>query len=116
MIQLYLRYKTADQLWFSFFHEACHILRHSRKRTYVEDISDRSPEEQEANAFAADTLVPQRAWDEFVTVPRPTKASVGDFATRQGIHPGIVVGRLQHEGIVPFNHMNDLKAKLEWVA
>ena len=114
VIQLYLRYKTADQLWFSFFHEACHILRHSRKRTYVEDISDRSPEEQEANAFAAERLVPQHAWDEFVAAGRPAKASVCAFAAAQGVHPGIVVGRLQHEGIVPFSHMNDLKAKLEW--
>jgi len=116
VIQLCLRYKTADQLWFSFFHEACHILRHSRKRTYVEDISDRSIEELEANTFAAETLVPQRAWDEFVAAGRPTKTSVSDFATQQGIHPGIVVGRLQHEKLVRFDHMNDLKAKLGWVA
>jgi addiction module HigA family antidote len=115
IIQLCLRYKTADQLWFSFFHEACHILRHSRKRTYVADTQDRSAEELEANAFAAETLIPKRAWDEFISAGRPTKASVRAFAAEQGIHPGFVVGRLQHERLLPFSYMNDLKMKLEWV-
>jgi HTH-type transcriptional regulator/antitoxin HigA len=115
LIQLCLRYKTADQLWFSFFHEACHVLRHSRKRTYVEDISDRSVEESEANAFAADALIPPSTWGEFISRGRPTKASVRAFAAEQGVADGIVVGRLQHERIVPFNAMNDLKVKVDWV-
>lgn len=116
VIQLCLRRKTADQLWFSFFHEACHVLRHSRKRTYVEDMSDRSVEEVEANAFASDTLISKDAWGRFLAHGRPTKASAQAFATEQGIHVGIVVGRLQHERVVPYSHMNDLKTKLAWVS
>lgn len=114
LIQLCLRYKTADQLWFSFLHEACHILKHSKKRTYIEDITDRSVEEAQANAFAADTLVAPSAWRGFVAAGRPSTATVLAFAAEQGIAPGIVVGRLQHEGIVPFNRMNDLKVKIDW--
>jgi HTH-type transcriptional regulator/antitoxin HigA len=49
-------------LWFSFFHESCHVLRHSRKRTYVEDIADTSVEETEANAFAAGILISPNDW------------------------------------------------------
>jgi HTH-type transcriptional regulator/antitoxin HigA len=115
VIQLCLRYKTADQLWFSFFHEACHVLRHNRKRTYVEDMSDRSVEEVEANEFAAETLIPASAWSEFVSRGTPSKAAVRSFAVEHGVDPGIVVGRLQHEGVVPFSYMNDLKTKLAWV-
>ena len=32
----------------------------------------------------------------------------------RGIAPGIVVGRLQHEGQLPWNHLNHLKLRLEW--
>jgi HTH-type transcriptional regulator / antitoxin HigA len=114
LIQLCLRYKTTDQFWFSFFHEACHVLKHSRKRTYIEDIADRSVEEGEANAFAADTLIPPTAWQAFLGGGRPTKASVRAFAAEQGIAPGIVVGRLQHEQVIPFEQMNELKTKVHW--
>jgi HTH-type transcriptional regulator/antitoxin HigA len=116
LMQFCLRYKTADQLWFSFFHEACHILKHSRKRTYIEDIADRSVEESEANCFAADTLVPPAAWRGFLAPGRPTAAAVRAFAAEQGIAPGIVVGRLQHEHVIPFNRMNDLKMRIDWTA
>lgn len=114
LIQLCLRYKTADQLWFSFFHEACHILRHSKKRTYVAYLNEESHEELEANAFAADIMIQPSAWADFTSHGKPSKARVLEFATTQGIAPGVVVGRLQHERIVPFAQMNDLKVPLDW--
>jgi HTH-type transcriptional regulator/antitoxin HigA len=42
-----------------------------------------------------------------------SKAAVRGFAARLGIHPGIVVGRLQHEGLVAPSWMNDLKQGLQ---
>lgn len=114
LIQLCLRHKTADQLWFSFFHEACHILRHSKKRTHVAYLNEQSYEELEANAFAADAMIKPAAWADFTSRGRPSKAQVMDFAAAQGIAPGVVVGRLQHEGLIPFKHMNDLKVPLTW--
>jgi HTH-type transcriptional regulator/antitoxin HigA len=116
LIQLCLRYKTADQLWFSFFHEAGHVLMHNRKRTYIADLADRSVEETQANAFAADTLIPPDAWRDFLASGRPSKPSVLRFAAEQRIAPGIIVGRLQHEGALPFSQMNDLKVKVDWAA
>ena len=62
-----LRHKTADQLWFSFFHEACHILLHSKKRTYVAYLNEQSHEELEANAFAADIMIQPSAWAGFTS-------------------------------------------------
>jgi HTH-type transcriptional regulator/antitoxin HigA len=114
LIQLCLRYRTADQLWFSFFHEACHVLRHNRKRTYIADLADRSVEEIEANTFAADALISPGAWRDFLSAGRPTTARVLAFAAEQGVAPGIVVGRLQHEKVIPFNRMNELKVKVDW--
>jgi HTH-type transcriptional regulator / antitoxin HigA len=42
-----------------------------------------------------------------------TKQAVVDFAASINIHPGIVVGRLQHEEIIPIYWMNDLKISFQ---
>ncbi len=36
LIQLSLRHMSDDHLWFSFFHEAAHLLLHSKKNIFVE--------------------------------------------------------------------------------
>src|SRR5205085_11272268 len=55
LVQLSLRYKTDDQLWFTFFHEAGHILRHGKRQVFLEmDQKDREEDEDEANAFRSE--------------------------------------------------------------
>ena len=39
IIQLSLRYKTNDHLWFTFFHEAGHILLHGKKELFIEGVN-----------------------------------------------------------------------------
>ena len=68
LIQLSLRYRTNDHFWFSFYHEAAHILMHGKRNVYIEtekpissnSIADepRTMEEREANEFAANMLIP----------------------------------------------------------
>ncbi|MGA7615300.1 MAG: HigA family addiction module antitoxin [Thermoanaerobaculia bacterium] len=114
LIQLTLRFKTDDQLWFSFFHEAAHVLLHPKKGIFVDNGQGTSTQEKEADAFAGNMLIPDDAFDEFTHV-RPVSAQrVEAFAAKQGIAPGIVVGRLQHEHILPFNQLNHLKRRLAW--
>jgi len=45
-----------------------------------------------------------------------SKADVVRFANELGIAPGIVVGRLQHEKIIPYTHFRDLTITLRWAA
>jgi HTH-type transcriptional regulator / antitoxin HigA len=113
LLLLSLKYKTDDQFWFTFFHEACHILRHKKKAIFYEfGHGTDSPEEVEANKFAADFLIPTRL---VVRLPAlRTKNSIKLFAAEIGVPPGIVVGRLQRETILPQSHCNDLKAKFVW--
>jgi|SRR5581483_11897737 len=116
LVQLSLRYKTDDHLWFTFFHEAGHILLHGKRQVFLEmDQKDRKEAEDEADAFAANMLIDPIQWQRFVehNVYR-TKVGIKEFAQKVGIAPGIVVGRLQHEQRLPFNHCNDLKRRLEW--
>ena len=116
LIQLCLRYRRDDQLWFTFFHEAGHILKHGKKDMFLEDDDNQDVEkEKEADKFAADFLISQRDWTRFITGRSLfSKADIKRFAGELGISPGIVVGRLQHEKRIPFTHCNELKVKLVW--
>ncbi len=125
LIGLTLRYKTDDQLWFTLFHEIGHILLHKGKRSFVidnavEDMSDRviDPEmlqfEAEADRFSSDTLVPARALEDFVRAKTFTSESILNFSEAIDVGPGIVVGRLQHDGILKRHQGNAFKQRLDY--
>lgn len=116
VVALTARHKTDDQLWFSMFHEAAHILLHRRRDVFVDGSGgNNDATEQEANRWAASFLIPSPAWRRFVGHGDFGQVAVDRFAREQGIAPGIVVGRLQHEGRTPWNSaLNALKVKLKW--
>ncbi|MBH0330144.1 XRE family transcriptional regulator [Brevibacillus brevis] len=113
LIQLSLRYKTDDHLWFTFFHEAGHILLHGKKEYFLEVANNTSDQEEEADQFASDFLIPPIQYNEFVK-SRLTKQRVSAFADKLGIAPGIIVGRLQHDGHLSYKFFNDMKVRLDW--
>jgi len=115
LIQLSLRYKTNDHLWFTFFHEAGHILLHGKKEVFIE-TEDRLTDvlEEQADNFASKNLITDSDWNQFTISGLYTFRTVGSFANRVGIAPGIVVGRLQHENKIPFSFLNRLKQRLAW--
>lgn len=122
IIQLSARHKTDDHLWFSLFHEAAHILLDSKELIFIDAIRSQSAdvegEESEAelaaDKWAQNFLIPRAQWDEFAGSFRGNMAEVRLFAEQQGIAPGIVVGRLQRQGLLPWNRLNDLKVRLKW--
>ncbi len=112
LIQMTLRHKTNDHFWFTFFHEAGHILNDSKKEIYIEDQHHDAQREQQANRFAADLLIPPNETTSLRGLT--SKADVVRFAKRVGIAPGVVVGRLQKDGFIPYSHMNDLRVHFKW--
>ncbi len=56
LIQLSDRPETADQLWFTFFHEAGHILLHGKRLVFLDAGGGESVEECEADRFAKGAL------------------------------------------------------------
>lgn len=115
VIQLGLRGKTDDQVWFSFFHEAGHLLLDDRARSRISDLGEDPASERRADAFAGDHLIPRMDYEEFAaSAGRPTKAEVAEFAARIGIAPSLVVGRLQRDKVIPYSWMNDAKTKIVW--
>ena len=112
LIQLSLKYETDDQLFFSFFHEAGHILLHGKRKVFVEDGQGETVEEREADSFAADILIPDDQTRALFYLK--TKSAIIGFAKMLNIAPGIVVGRMQHDDVIPPSYCNDLKRKVEW--
>ncbi|MFA5241286.1 MAG: ImmA/IrrE family metallo-endopeptidase [Sulfuricella sp.] len=119
LIQLSLYGKTNDKFWFTLFHEAAHVLLHAKekKSVYLDDPTKAgadSVEEREANDWAGNFLIPDRFVPQLIGLR--TKAAVCDFAGKIGIHPGIVVGRLQHDGLIDPSWMNDLRVSFRFIA
>jgi HTH-type transcriptional regulator/antitoxin HigA len=116
VIQLSLRYKTNDHFWFSFFHEAAHILLHGKRPIYLDwNRSDKSIIEEEANKFASNFLIPKNELDSFLGSPQHISLDrIKGFAQEIGISPGIIVGRLQHDNFLSHKNGNRLKVRFVW--
>lgn len=101
VIQVSLRHRSDDQLWFTLMHEIGHVLLHGKRAVFLDGDSNApgsldSAQEADADDFARDTLIPPVA-----AVRLPGLRALEDvrrFAAGIGISPGIVVGRLQHDG------------------
>ena len=116
-MQLSLYGKSNDQLWFTIFHEACHIINHPQRELYLigNGLESEQTKEDEADIFAQDMLIPPDRLKQFlVSVHKPTLQQIEKFAKSIGIAPGIVVGRLQHDKVIPMSCGNEFKVWYEW--
>jgi len=114
LLALSLRHKSNDHFWFSLFHEAGHLLLHGKKLLFV-DVDNRidGADEDQADAFASSWLIPSAEAAKLTSIPK-TNFGIQSFAKRIGVAPGIVVGRLQKEGLLPWTHLNGLKIRYRW--
>ena len=111
MILLNLRRKAEDQFWFSFFHEAGHVLNDSKKDLFINDGKEEDPNERKANAFAAEFLIPF-TYDRVINSLK-SKADVIRIAKELQIAPGIVAGRFQHL-TNKWSYFKDLIRSFHW--
>ncbi|MGW7531831.1 HigA family addiction module antitoxin [Amycolatopsis sp. NPDC054798] len=133
MIGLSDRFKTDDTFWFSFFHELAHVLLHGKRLTFLDhgmepgdiDEVDLSPmflhgdskvpgasseSEREADRFAQNSLIPEQKLQKFLdSSAAVAEQAIRVFAHEIGVAPSVVVGRLQHEGVVPWSFGRKLK-------
>jgi HTH-type transcriptional regulator / antitoxin HigA len=114
LLLLSFRYLSDDHFWFTFFHEAGHLLLHGKKVLFLEGAGMSSTrEEEEANDFAARTLVPPEFRAALFRL-RADGREVIRFARQIGVSPGIVVGQLQHLKRIRRNQLNNLKRRYSW--
>jgi len=95
LIQLNSKGCSADSFWFTFFHEAGHVLNHSKTEQFWE-FSDKIDEqrEKEADSFAEETLIPVKAFQKFVKDKDFLHSRIEQVAENWGVPSSIVSGRL----------------------
>ena len=113
LIQLSNLYKNDGSFWFTFFHEAGRVLLHGKKDVFLEGSEpSKDHKEREADQFARNLLIPRDRARQLQEL-RGADA-IKSFAKSIGISPGIVVGRLQHDGPAYHSAYKPLMKKVEW--
>lgn len=120
VIAMSLRFDRVNNFWFVLRHEIEHILRKDGTVIDVElteNIERKIPlslQEERANTEAGDFLVPRYEIESFITRVRPlySEQRILLFAKRIGVHPGLVVGQLQHRNEVPYTHFHKYLVKV----
>jgi HTH-type transcriptional regulator/antitoxin HigA len=119
LIVLSARYLSDDHLWFTFFHEAAHLLLHPSGSTFIDWLdsqeldADASSLEGEANSWASARILADSLVEE-CRRNRLTHRFVLTIAHESGVAPGLVVGQLQHLKLLPQNQLNKLKRRYRW--
>lgn len=105
LIQLSGRYKRNDSFWFTFFHEAGHILLHGKKDIFMEDIeyTDKDlSKEAEADQFAVKWTFSEEQEEELLKQFHIAENDIIDYAQKCGTHPAMIIGRLQKKGLIHY--------------
>lgn len=115
-IQLSGRYKTQDRFWFNFFHEIGHILLHGKKEIFLEDIeysTYQKEKEDEADKFASETLLDSKQEREIMNTSHLSRQAILDYSKKFGTAPSIIIGRLQHNSVIPYQAYHDLMPNID---
>lgn len=110
VLMITVRGSWADIFWFSLFHEVGHVLLHGSQ--VIVENGHKDEKEQEADRFAGELLIARAEYSRFAGAGKFTETTVSSFAKKIGVHPGIVVGRLQHDGYIDHSWLNDLRVRL----
>ena len=106
LIQLSARYKQNDRFWFTFFHEAGHILLHGKKYISLEDDcfeAEDKVKEAEADAFAERWTFSEEEERAVIESGALTESAIIDFAQKFGTHPAMIIGRFHHKKLLPYH-------------
>lgn len=121
VVALSLRYDRIDWFWFTLCHELSHV-RHRDAISVDSDLTGedrefaaaKSPVERRADNEAASTMIDPEVLESFVrrVAPMYSKQRISQFANRIKIHPGIIVGQLQHRGEIGFHANREMLVKI----
>lgn len=106
LIQLTDRYKRNDVFWFTFFHEAGHILLHGKKDVFLENIDypDKlTKKEIEADNFAVKWTFSVEEEKKVMEAESLDIDMIRSFAKKFNTHPAIIIGRFQHKKLLHYS-------------
>lgn len=111
------RYKQNDRFWFTFFHEAGHIIKHGKKDIFLEDIEYSNSDllkEKEADEFAVEWTFSNDEEREVLAALPIKSEEIKYFAKKFNTHPAMIVGRLHKKGLLPYSRGREFIVKLEF--
>ncbi len=115
LIQISGRHRRNDIFWFTIFHEIGHILLHGKKSVFLETdecgFLDRLKEDQ-ADEFAKSWTFSKDEQTLFMSDDPITTKKIVSWALKFGTHPGQIIGRLQKEGMLPYNRFTSMFKKI----
>lgn len=120
VLMMSIRGRWADIFWFTLFHEVGHILLHGKRAIFVDTDRNQEPDgdwmvqEEEANQFARNTLIPPRAFSRFIETEDFSMDAIREFSESVEIHPGIVVGRLKNDEYLEPYELNEMQDRYQW--
>ena len=116
VIALTLRYNRIDAFWFTLMHELGHIVA-GHHGLFVDDFKnlDDNPQEASANQLSRDWLINADDLVQFLSdcSSRFSKKAIELFAASQNRHPGIIVGRLQYDSVIPYQNHRSFLLKVD---
>jgi len=116
VVALSLRFDNVGSFWYALIHELMHIKHRDRDKAIPNNLEEEPLDtiEKRASDEAAEFLVPQSHLKTFIRKNKPyfSTAKINDFATNIQVHPGIIVGQLQHLREIGFNQHHASMAKV----
>lgn len=118
VIALSLRYDRIDSFWFTLMHEIAHLVS-GHEGNLIETTINRDKKasgvEAAADIMARDWLVKKEGYKRFVARTKPffSARKITEFSELINRHPGLVLGRLQHDGHIPWKNLKKLQVKVK---
>jgi HTH-type transcriptional regulator / antitoxin HigA len=106
VIGMTLRYDRLDNYWFTLLHELSHLYLNldDRNLAFFDDTEQllelpQDGQEQEANEFAKEMLLPSQAWEQIKSCLNDVRAKkvIAEFAEQYEVNPAIIAGRARWE-------------------
>lgn len=116
VIAVSMRYDRIDGFWFTLLHEIRHVMKgHSSIDVLLvgkgaTETVGKPEAEQDADRFAEEFEIDQAQLDSLINRVHPlySKQKIEGFSARQNVHPGIVIGQLQHRGKIGYSHSRQM--------
>ena len=102
MLMVNDRRLNSDTFWFTLFHELGHIIHSDYGISFEKEIGAK---EEIADRFAADSLIDPNEYERFIEKKVFNLATIQQFADEIDRDPGIVLGRLQNDGLVGYDDL-----------
>ena len=125
VVALSLRFDRVDNFWFTLLHELCHVKNKDGLNgdvsididlvgEHAQPFNEKPNVEKGADTFAIEFPMSKADIEDFIARTRPlySRKKIQGFSARVGVHPGIVVGQLQHRKEISYAQHRSMLEKI----